>query len=222
MDFFAQAYSERSETPHAKDSPLHSPRSPEGTCRGYGCEANAHLRRASIGLEADVPRHPSYAPPPPHGIVGHLFRHHDNTGRASPVVEKITETFHKGLDFGHFSFGRKHSPLQEHHEAATAATAATNAAQSNSASANLPVMSPVGSRTAMPTPRRRASVSNPCLLKHVNSDGSGAVRPPMMPQSLSSSQLNSDDSLKSPGDEKSHLVSMVHEPTICEGRELYP
>ncbi|KAF9284161.1 hypothetical protein BGZ68_004856 [Mortierella alpina] len=65
MDFFAQAYN--TDAPSGKDSPMHSPRPHgEGAAQGYGCEANAHLRRASLGLEIDQR---------PRALFGYTTRH---------------------------------------------------------------------------------------------------------------------------------------------------
>ncbi|KAF9972619.1 hypothetical protein BGZ65_009708, partial [Modicella reniformis] len=69
MDFFAQTYnnSQHPEGSRTVHSPLQSPRSVhEGTCQGYGTEVNAHLRRASSGLESDVPRLQQLSPAPGH------------------------------------------------------------------------------------------------------------------------------------------------------------
>ncbi|KAG0062045.1 hypothetical protein BGZ89_010975 [Linnemannia elongata] len=41
-----------------------------------------------------------------------------------------------------------------------------------------------------PSLHRRTSVSNPCLLHHTNTNGSGCVRPPIMPRTMSSSHAD--------------------------------
>ncbi|KAF8952835.1 hypothetical protein BGZ46_003363, partial [Entomortierella lignicola] len=52
MDFFASAYT--SPSLNQPNQPHHHHHDQEKPCQGYGCEANAHLRRASLGLESDV------------------------------------------------------------------------------------------------------------------------------------------------------------------------
>ncbi|KAG0327635.1 hypothetical protein BGZ99_007216 [Dissophora globulifera] len=204
MDFFAQAYN-RSESPPplAKHSPVHSPRSPsEGACRGYGSESNAHLRRASSGLESDVPRHsfPHFQ----HGMFGHLLHHHDHDSDQDHPVTTVPENspmhlttpttvgttpVHKNHDFSYFSLGRHTGTAggggggQEHRT--------ENSAEANRASSTRSPV-PLGSPVSSPGMNRRTSVSNPCLLNHVNLSGGGVVRPPTMPQSVSYSMNEGD------------------------------
>jgi len=189
MDFFAQAYN-RSESPLPQEPQLPH----EGTCQGYGSESNAHLRRASSGLEMDVPRH---FPQIPVRFVAHLLHHHHGQGgpvthdmkAASPIAAPTTTTTApavtsgvlpnlKDHDFSYFSVGRL-TGGQEIHPHRT----------ENNVEANTP---PLGSPLSTPALNRRASVSNPCLLNHVNSNGMGVVRPPAMPQSVSYSMNEGD------------------------------
>ncbi|KAG0295127.1 hypothetical protein BGZ96_012514, partial [Linnemannia gamsii] len=79
------------------------------------------------------------------------------------------------------------------------------------------------------TLQRRTSVSNPCLLHHTNTNGSGTVRPPIMPRSMSSphtdhspadheNQALNKDRLES---DHGRTLSSVHEPTIAENPQAY-
>ncbi|KAF9130570.1 hypothetical protein BGW39_002926 [Mortierella sp. 14UC] len=80
-----------------------------------------------------------------------------------------------------------------------------------------------------PSFNRRTSVSNPCLLHHTNSNGSGSVRPPIMPRSMSSPHTDQGsarfESHASPKDrpESGHgrSFSAVHQPTIAENPGAY-
>ncbi|KAG0354234.1 hypothetical protein BC939DRAFT_475082 [Gamsiella multidivaricata] len=201
MDFFAQAYDNgpKSENVlYSKDSPLHSPKAPnEGVCQGYGSELNAHLRRASSGLESDVPR---LQP----GVLGHfLHRHHhqnhEDIGRVSPLPMSGVHLFG---GHSYFSLARTASPVQE---------LPTKPESHSTAEGNSP-------RVLL---SRRTSVSNPCLLHHTNSNGDGVVRPPVMPRSVSSGSHQSHEAPLSPKNEKGATAAAgQHEPAIMEGREL--
>ncbi|KAF9349797.1 hypothetical protein BGX26_011960 [Mortierella sp. AD094] len=167
MDFFASAYNAESHNP-----PIQSPRSMhEGAGQGYGCEANAHLRRASLGLESDIPSSRSH-----HSQFSYGQVHHKNydSNDASTTLNKDTN---KKGDGSHFALSA--SPT----------------------SSPPPNKSP----TSVPSFQRRTSVSNPCLLHHTNTEGSGVVRPPVMPRSFSF-HLNQEKA--------------AYEKTIPEGREL--
>ncbi|KAF9182170.1 hypothetical protein BGZ51_004885 [Haplosporangium sp. Z 767] len=170
MDFFAQTYKQPSSEPrHSKHSPLHSPSrstSQEGAAQGYGCEANAHLRRASFGLESDIgPRHPF--------IFSHF--HHQNRD-------------HDGVGAFSVKNHNKKNGNDTIAETELASTVETIPAAPKGMDSSSSATSPLD------TPRitRRASVSNPCLLHHTNSDGRGVVRAPVMPpaMSMSSPQLS--------------------------------
>ncbi|KAF9912632.1 hypothetical protein EC991_010058 [Linnemannia zychae] len=80
-----------------------------------------------------------------------------------------------------------------------------------------------------PSLNRRTSVSNPCLLHHTNSNGSGYVRPPIMPRTMSSPHTDQGsarvESQTSPKDhpESGHgrTISAIHQPTIAENPKAY-
>ncbi|KAF8948647.1 hypothetical protein BGZ47_003581 [Haplosporangium gracile] len=77
---------------------------------------------------------------------------------------------------------------------------------------------------SLPSLNRRTSVSNPCLLHHTNSNGSGSVRPPIMPRTMStphtdqsSTHLENQASNKDrPESGHGRSFSAVHQPAIAE------
>ncbi|KAI1319280.1 hypothetical protein EDD11_004417 [Mortierella claussenii] len=206
MDFYAQAYTtdSRAESPNFKHSPLQSPRNQhEGVCQGYGSEANAHLRRASSGLESDMGHRL-------HSYSSYSSSSHPNTGgnkgcehtghagnRSDYSSPSLIKSTHQGSEHSYFSLGASSYASHDPHHRIDSGEAST------AQTANSPLSSP--------SLHRKTSVSNPCLLHHTNSNGSGVVRPPVMPHTRSSAQLSEDRSL-------SHATA--HEPTIMEGREL--
>ncbi|KAF9911169.1 hypothetical protein BX616_010653 [Lobosporangium transversale] len=189
MDFYAEAYGRdaRSESPLPKNS-SHFPH--EGVCQGYGSEANAHLRRASSGLEKDMGRHL-------HGS-GHGDSH-SNTKNYEQYRSSGLPASGKGNEGFYFSLGatpteRSHQSHQAHHgtdpakipSADTSANPTANMNPSANTDADVPTK---------PSYNRKTSVSNPCLLHHTNTNGSGTVRSPAMPRSLSSSQFSDDEKM---------------------------
>ncbi|KAF9103734.1 hypothetical protein BGX29_002982 [Mortierella sp. GBA35] len=78
---------------------------------------------------------------------------------------------------------------------------------------------------------RRTSVSNPCLLHHTNSNGSGSVRPPTMPRTLSPPRTehtpsargheSSVNSRNRPEPAHGRSFSAIHQPTIAKNPEAY-
>ncbi|KAG9066309.1 hypothetical protein KI688_001532 [Linnemannia hyalina] len=101
----------------------------------------------------------------------------------------------------HFhGFGFSHHPAQDHN--AVGSPLIKNSHQGNerhniSVNTRAAVAShganavDVGS-TDPTSPHNRTSVSNPCLLHHTNSHGSGSVRPPIMPRTMSSPHTDHD------------------------------
>ncbi|KAG0315165.1 hypothetical protein BGZ97_008526 [Linnemannia gamsii] len=77
--------------------------------------------------------------------------------------------------------------------------------------------------------KRRTSVSNPCLLHHTNTNGSGSVRPPIMPRTMSmphsdlghTDHGNQASNMDRPESGHSHSYSAVHQPTIAENPKGY-
>ncbi|KAG0254287.1 hypothetical protein BG011_005835 [Mortierella polycephala] len=165
MDFFAQTYKQPNNEPrysgHSTRYPPPRSTSREGAAQGYGCEANAHLRRASFGLESDIgPRHPL--------MLSH--HHHQNP-----------DHYGAGASFTKNPKKKNDNSIIPDTELATTTESVTVAPEDMDLS--------LSKTTPTITPRitRRASVSNPCLLHHTNSDGSGAVRAPVMPSTVSMS-----------------------------------
>lgn len=209
MDFFAQAYSNEQGQPsdgRRPTQPLYSPhpRYEGGTCQGYGSERNAHLRRASSGLEVGVPRVHQLSPSPlsghnqpSHGSgYGYGYstfaahrKHHQNYDETqqpplSPPGPKVTifsNTVHHGKTDPLFSLGKCGCPAESSHEPDHSSVISPGMDHGNKYSDGSSTHG-----TSRPVQRRRATVSNPCLLHHINTDGSGVVHPPFMPQSLSS------------------------------------
>ena len=80
-----------------------------------------------------------------------------------------------------------------------------------------------------PSLHRRTSVSNPCLLHHTNSNGSGSVRPPVMPRTMSSPRTehgfahpeNQGSKQDHPESGHGRSFSAVHQPTIAENPSAY-
>ncbi|KAK3808655.1 MAG: hypothetical protein J3Q66DRAFT_355324 [Benniella sp.] len=217
MDFFAQAYNSthRSGGP----SPVQSPRAEQpGVCQGYGTEVNDHLRRASSGLETDVPRLHQLSPSPPGPGHGHHHSHgrshsygygyssyashrqqhqnHESTQPMSPTGNKVTihACTHDGKDTG-----TGHQPTEGSHERDHPSETSPGMDHSN-CNRN----GQQGGRTSWFTrPAQHRRVSNPCLQHHTNSNGSGVVRSPVMPQHKHEQPLSPSG----------------HAPTIAEGSE---
>ncbi|KAG0045205.1 hypothetical protein BGZ83_009563 [Gryganskiella cystojenkinii] len=245
MDFFAQAYN-RSKSPGnintgsgAKVSPLHSPRTPyvcEGVGQGYGCEANAHLRRASSGLECDIGPGP-YAFQHQGGL-NHGYGDHNHNQPSNALHHQQHHRQPSTPRQGRSSGGVASPAMKTTHQAQNEDSYFSSAVGSSSAfDARSPTQISLGTALTpgspmTSTPHRRTSVSNPCLLHHTNAHGGGAVRPPVMPYSLSSPRLTDDpvsldeqqqsnNSSNNPGGRHSRDASHVHQPSIEEGRELY-
>ncbi|KAG0273426.1 hypothetical protein BGZ95_010754 [Linnemannia exigua] len=86
-----------------------------------------------------------------------------------------------------------------------------------------------------PSLNRRSSVSNPCLLHHTNTNGSGSVRPPIMPRTMSSPHTASSphtshssarpefqaSSKNHPESGHGRSFSAIHQPTIAENPGAY-
>lgn len=189
MDFFAQAYTDKrpnSPTPQ-------SPHTSQGGI-GYGCEANAHLRRASSGLEAEYghnPRASSYS----------------SYSSSSPawMNERPKYVTHDARgDVDHPKDKDKDSTPANYTSTAHNATDRTSSSDVHHGSVRSPLY-------------RRTSLTNPCLLHHTNAGG--AVQSPQMPKSASSSSLL--DSSRLEVDHHSHprFFSNTGPSTITEGQE---
>ncbi|KAF9583037.1 hypothetical protein BGW38_010375 [Lunasporangiospora selenospora] len=197
MDFFAQAYNRqpRAASPLPTETSLasHGRYASEGACQGYGTEANAHLRRASSGLESPSVKNTHY------GRAGDYFSFTSTTAEPgnSPRSAMIA------------------SPPAS--RSSTTATSPTSMSPGGVQASSSPRWA-----SPPATPQRRTSVSNPCLLHHTNSNGGGVVRAPVMPQSLGSPQIGVEQqsNVSSPThrlhQHMHHQLSMTHEPAIAE------
>ncbi|KAG0371953.1 hypothetical protein BGX24_000951 [Mortierella sp. AD032] len=136
-----------------------------------------------------------------HGFSHHAGQDHNAVG--SPSIKNS----HQGNERSHMSIS-------------TTAAAASHEAKAVDVDCSFP---------CSPSLNRRTSVSNPCLLHHTNSNGSGSVRPPVMPRTLSSPHTSHGsahlESQASPRDrpESDHgrSFSTVHQPTIAENPKSY-
>ncbi|KAF9112933.1 hypothetical protein BGX27_002560 [Mortierella sp. AM989] len=94
MDFFASAYINESSNP-----PMNTPHSmQERAGQGYGRETNAHLRRASLGLESDITSSNSHRSQFSYGQVHH--KNYDSNDINSPSDK---DTNKKESDGSYFS-----------------------------------------------------------------------------------------------------------------------
>ncbi|KAG0022888.1 hypothetical protein BGZ81_008339 [Podila clonocystis] len=190
MDFFAEAYAQkRSNSPQP-----HSHPSPHGGV-GYGCETNAHLRRASSGLEAAYGRNPR----------GFLSPSSYSSNSSAWMNERqpkyVTHQDAQG-DVDH--------PKDKDFTPTNYTSAAHNTTDRSPASHNASLHS--GSiRSPL---YRRASLTNPCLMHHTPMGG--AVQPPLMLKSASSGSLL--DSPRQEEDQHSHprFCSKTGPSTIVE------
>ncbi|KAF9302122.1 hypothetical protein BGZ74_005768 [Mortierella antarctica] len=174
MDFFAEAYTnKRASSP----KPPH-PRTQQGGV-GYGCEANAHLRRVSIGLEAE------YGQSNPRGYSPHSYCSYSSSSPAWMSERQPKYATHQDAR------GEVDHPKDRDSTPTNYTSAAHNATDRRSDS---PDTSPGSTRHTL---YRRASFTNPCLMHHTNTEG--AVRPPMMPKSANSGAL-----LNTPRQETDH------------------
>ncbi|KAF9143657.1 hypothetical protein BGX30_015117 [Mortierella sp. GBA39] len=140
----------------------------------------------------------------------------------------------------HFhGFGFSHHPAQDHN--AVGSPLAKNIHQGNerhniSVNVRATVVShdantvDVSSTTpTLPSLHRRTSVSNPCLLHHTNSNGSGCVLPPVMPRTMSSPHTGHDfahpenqaSKQDRPQFDHDRSFSGVHQHTIAKNSSAY-
>ncbi|CAO3570128.1 unnamed protein product [Mortierella alpina] len=193
MDFFAQAYT--TDTHSGRNSPLHSPRTPrEGAAQGYGCEANAHLRRASLGLEIDDrPRA--------------MFGYHTCHGAATSPSSKNS---HRGNEHSNVMASSPHGNEDSSHTMRSSPSPADTPTSSHSR------------RTSVSNPcllhhtnsNGRGVVRPPTMLQSHSS--------PMLLSGIS--QLHGQDTASSssrPQPQTRSSFSYGHQPTIAEGPERY-
>ncbi|KAG0040034.1 hypothetical protein BGZ82_005684 [Podila clonocystis] len=193
MDFFAEAYTDK----RTNSPQLHSHRTPHGGV-GYGCETNAHLRRASSGLEA------AYGHNPRGFLSSSSYSSSSSAWMNERQPKYVTHQDAQG-DVDHPK-DKDLTPTNYTSAAqnATDRTPASHDASLHSGSIRSPLY-------------RRASLTSPCLMHHTSTGG--AVRPPLMPKSTSSGSLL--DSPRQEEDRHSHprFFSNTEPSTIFEGRE---
>ncbi|KAF9321660.1 hypothetical protein BG003_000543 [Podila horticola] len=194
MDFFAEAYTaKRTDSPQA-----HTSRNQQGGV-GYGCESNAHLRRASSGLEAEYG----------HSSRDTSFSHSSYSSSSPAWIHERQPKYVTHKD----ARGEVDHPTDRDSTPANYTLAAHNATERTPASPDAS-LHPGSIRSPL---YRRTSLTNPCLMHHTSTGG--AVRPPQMPKSASSGSLL--DSPRQEVDQHSHprFFSNTGPSTIVEGRE---
>ncbi|KAF9396356.1 hypothetical protein BGX21_009564 [Mortierella sp. AD011] len=186
MEFFASAYNNNKAS---HNLPKQSPQ-PTRECagQGYGCEANAHLRRASLGLESDITSPQSHHTQFSYGRVHH--KNYGNNGGNNKDSKKNGDKSYFSLSATPSGSPRTSPPPSP----PPASSPRNNSFRGRSPRSHSPQSyspgdySPRGNSPSSPVcmmpPLRRASVSNPCLLHHTNTEG-GGVRSPVMPRSFS-------------------------------------
>ncbi|KAG0090633.1 hypothetical protein BGZ93_008533 [Podila epicladia] len=165
MDFFAEAYANK----RASSPKPHSSRNQQGGV-GYGCEANAHLRRASIGLEDE------YGQSNPRDFASSYCSY----SSSSPAWMKERQPKYAARQGAR---GEVDHPNDRDSTPTNYTSAAHNATDRRPASPNTS-LHPGSIRHPL---YRRTSLTNPCLMHHTSTGG--AVRPPMMPKSASTGFL---------------------------------